>query len=210
MKKSKPIVFVVDDNPLLLDCMRDILSRNTDFTIKTFVSADEFLGSRIGKVQSCLVLDICMPGLSGLDLQKELLQRKFFIPIIFVTGNGDIPMSVKAMKDGAVDFLPKPFRMEDLLIAVNRAMAVDAKRRRQDSERDKILSCINTLTPREKEVLPWVVTGILNKQIALKLGSAEKTIRVHRGRIMHKMSAHSITELVHLSEKVGIIPAIKV
>lgn len=209
MKKPKPTVFVVDDNSSVLSSIRRIITLNAGFFVETFTSANEFLDGKINKAPSCLVLDVQMPGLSGIDLQKELIQKGIFIPIIFITGCGDIPMSVKAMKDGAVDFLPKPFKEKDLLIAIDRAIDKDVKRRKQEAERVKIQRLVNTLTPREKEVLSWIITGMLNKQIALKLGTAEKTIRIHRGRVMHKMQAVSVAELVRLSEKVGITPAQK-
>jgi FixJ family two-component response regulator len=210
MKKAKPTVFVVDDNINFLNSIRRLLALKDSFLVETFSSADDFLKGKIDKSPSCLLLDVRMPGLSGIDLQQELIKKGILIPIIFITGYGDIPMSVKAMKDGAVDFLTKPFSEKTLLDAISRAIAIDVKSRKDECERIKILRCIETLTPREKEVLPWVITGMLNKQIAIELGTAEKTIRVHRSRILRKMSTPSVAELARLSEKVGIHPVIKV
>jgi FixJ family two-component response regulator len=168
-----------------------------------FPSAQAFLDHQLPDRPACLVLDVRMPGPSGLDLQTALVQADRGIPIIFITGHGDVPMTVRAMRFGAVDFLQKPFNDQDLLDAIQRALALSREERGQRAERVLIQRHLDTLTPREREVLALVITGMLNKQIAVDLGAAEKTIKIHRARVMEKMRAGSVAELVRMTEKVG-------
>ena len=208
MKKSPPMVFVADDDLSVRKGLERLI-KSVGLKVETFASAEEFLQRRpYREGPSCLVLDVRMPGLSGIDLQNELTRKDIFLPIIFITGHGDIPMSVKAMKNGAVDFLPKPFDDKTLLSAIDRAIDKDVERRKEHAEKAKIQRRVNTLTPREYEVLRWVITGMLNKQIASQLKVTEKTIKVHRGRLMQKMQVVSVAELVRLAQKCGIPPAI--
>lgn len=172
-----------------------------------FSSSEEFLEREPCKGVYCLILDIQLPGLNGIELQKWLAQKGISIPIIFITGNGDIPMSVKAMKNGAEDFLPKPFDEKDLISAIRLAIERNKQIRKQCLEKRKILNRIDSLTPRELEVFRWLITGMLNKQIAYELSITEKTIKVHRGRIMKKMQVESVAQLVRLAEKASIKPA---
>jgi FixJ family two-component response regulator len=172
--------------------------------VEVFASAPEMLDSKLPDVASCLVLDIRLPGLSGLDFQTELAKANIHIPIIFMTGHGDIPMSVRAMKSGAVDFLTKPFRDQDMLDAVVTAIERDRKRREADKIVADLQALLETLTPREREVLAWVSSGRLNKQIAAELGLAEITVKIHRGRIMKKMGARSLADLLRKAETLGV------
>lgn len=205
MKTAEPIVFVVDDDASVCKAL-DRLIRSVGLKAETFPSAKDFLNREAHDGPACLVLDVRMPGLSGLDLQKELAARDCSIPVIFITGHGDIPMSVKAMKAGAVDFLPKPFSDQELLDAIHAALEKDAIAREERAEISEIQRRIDSLTPREREVFAWVLTGMLNKQIAAELGASEKTVKVHRARVMEKMGVQSVAELVHLAEKVGMTP----
>ncbi len=205
MVESNATVYVVDDDPPVLRSIGRLVS-SVGFHIEAFLSAKEFLQNGINGDPSCLVLDVRLPGLNGFDLQKELDQRQIHIPIVFITGYGDIPMAVEAMKDGAVDFLPKPFDDKTLLGAIDRAIDKDIQAKKRQSEIDEIQQRVDTLTPREYEVMRWVLTGMLNKQIASELGIVEKTIKVHRGRVMEKMQVVSVAELVRLTQKVGITP----
>lgn len=202
MKAAEPIVFVVDDDASVCKAL-DRLVRSVGLKAETFPSAKDFLRREPHNGPSCLVLDIRMPGLSGLDLQRELAAKDYSIPIIFITGHGDIPMSVQAMKAGAVDFLPKPFSDQELLDVIYAALEKDTLAREERAELSKIQRRIGSLTPREHEVFVRVVTGMLNKQIASELGASEKTIKVHRARVMEKMGVQSLAELVHLAEKAG-------
>ena len=202
MKAAEPIVFVVDDDASVCKAL-DRLIRSVGLKAETFPSAKDFLRREPHNGPSCLVLDIRMPGLSGLDLQRELAAKDYSIPIIFITGHGDIPMSVQAMKAGAVDFLPKPFSDQELLDAIHAALEKDTLAREERAELSNIQRRIGSLTPREHEVFVRVVTGMLNKQIAWELGASEKTIKVHRARVMEKMGVQSLAELVHLAEKAG-------
>ena len=200
MSDPKSIVFVVDDDSLVRDSVADLLD-SAGFTVRTFGSAADFLQGEHPDLPACLILDVELPGLSGLDLQMELTKSGVDMPIVFLTGRGDIPMSVRAMKAGAVEFLTKPFRQPELLDAVNEALLRDRESRLQRSETAELRKRLQTLTPRERQVMALVVTGLLNKQIAGELGTTEETIKVHRGRVMSKMGAGSLAELVQMAGK---------
>jgi FixJ family two-component response regulator len=196
-------VYVVDDDESVLRALSRLI-RSAGFDVISFASADEFLRQRPTEAPSCLVLDVHLPGLTGIDLQDALVAVGYNLPIIFITGHADVPVTVKAMKRGAMEFLLKPFEDEDLLDAIHRAIAKDILRKKNDEERRDIESRKGTLTPREREVFELVITGMLNKQIASELGTSEKTIKVHRARVMEKMKAGSLAELVHLAERLKI------
>jgi FixJ family two-component response regulator len=201
-----PTVFVVDDDASVCRSLARLLD-SMGFQTETFASAEQFLARGPYEGIGCIVLDVRMPGQSGMELQDELSKAEYTMPIIFITGHGDIPMSVQAMKKGAVDFLPKPFDDEALLRAIQRALEKDVRAKAERGEVGQILERIQQLTPREHEILRYVISGALNKQIAFKLAIAEKTVKVHRGRIMEKLQAGSVAELVRLAEKAGIEPA---
>jgi len=204
--EPKPTVFVIDDDPSVLKGLARLL-RSLRFDAETFGSAELFLAREHYDGVGCIVLDVRMPGLSGMDLQDELSRADYSMPIIFITGHGNIPMSVQAMKRGAVDFLTKPFDDEELLEAVKKAIERDGTAKAERAQVHDIRRRIDTLTPREHEILRYVITGMLNKQIALKLDIAEKTVKIHRGRIMEKLRVDSVADLVRLAEKAGIRPA---
>ena len=194
------LVVVIDDDPSIRSSLKFLLS-TVGLQAATFDSADGFLHTNFPDVRSCLVLDVRLPGLSGLDFQGELAARNICIPIIFLTGHGDIPMSVRAMKAGAIEFLTKPFRDQDLLDAVRVALDRDRKRREQETQMADFRHRFDSLTHREQEVVSMVVAGMLNKQIAAELGTAENTVKVHRSRAMEKMHAQSVAELVKMIDK---------
>jgi FixJ family two-component response regulator len=203
MSSLAPIVFLVDDEPAVLKGLSRLM-RSAGLAVETFLSSQDFLKQYLPHTPGCLVLDVAMPGLNGLELQKTLAAKGSAMPIIFLTGHGDIPMSVQAMKRGAVDFLTKPVNDTDLLEAVRAAIEKDRVTRRARAEIAEIQQRLATLTPREHEVLEHVLSGQLNKQTAADLGIGEKTIKVHRARMMEKMKVHSVADLVRLAEKAGI------
>jgi len=198
-------VFLVDDDPSVRKALTRLI-KAAGYQVEAFASARDFLEwrNRPDRGSGCLILDVRMPGLSGLDLQQQLLANHAQLPIIFITGHGDIPMSVKAMKRGAVDFLPKPIKDTDLLKAVEQALARADHDLAEREELEDIQRRLESLTPREREVLGLVVKGLLNKQIAFQLGTVEKTVKVHRARVMEKMEVQSLAQLVRIAERVGI------
>jgi len=195
-----PVVFVVDDDPSIRSSLKFLMS-SVGLQVEGFDSADALLKRNLPDAPSCLVLDVRLRGLSGLDFQRQLAARNCHIPIIFITGHGDIPMSVRAMKAGAVEFLTKPFRDQDLLDAVRIALEKDRERRERKKELSDLKERFNSLTPREQKVISMVVSGMLNKQIADQLATAENTVKVHRSRAMEKMHAQSVAELVKMVDK---------
>jgi FixJ family two-component response regulator len=197
---TAPIVVVIDDDPSVRSSLKFLLS-TVGLQVESFGSADTFLHRKPPDAPSCLVLDVRLPGLSGLDFQRELAVRNIRIPIIFITGHGDIPMSVRAMKAGAVEFLTKPFRDQDLLDAVRIALERDRARREQEKEVTGLQQRFDSLTSREQQVISMLVSGMLNKQIAGQLGTAESTVKVQRSRAMEKMHAESLVDLVRMIEK---------
>ena len=202
-KIPSQVVFVIDDDASMRDAVSRLLNA-VGLTVQTFASAREFLAGKLPDVPGCAVLDVRLPGLSGLDLQREMVERGIHIPVIFITGHGDILMSVQAMKAGAVEFLTKPFRDQDLLDAVRAGIQLDRQGRKERAELAELRDGLRQLTPREREVMSLVVAGLLNKQIALRLGTSEKTIKIHRSHVMQKMRADSLADLVRMSQKLGI------
>ena len=203
MKTGDPIVFVVEDDSSMREALTDLIT-SVGLLVEPFKSAREFSEHRRSDAPACLVLDVRLPGLSGLDLQRELVRTEAPIPIIFITGHGDIPMSVRAIKEGAVDFLTKPFRDQDLLDAIQHALEIDRAARQERTIVTGVRRRYESLTKREREVMRLVVSGLLNKQIAGELGSSEVTVKMHRGQVMRKMKAQSLVQLVRMSEKIGI------
>ena len=203
MTEAQSILFVVDDDASVRNALKSLI-RSVGLQVELYGSAQEFLRSKRPDAPSCLILDIRLPGISGLDFQSKRAEANDPIPIIFITGHGDIPMSVRAMKRGAVEFLTKPFRDQDLLDAIHVALERDRARRQREDEIATLKGRFEWLTPREREVLPLVVSGLPNKQIAAEIGTSETTVKVHRGQLMRKMGADSLPELVRMAERIGI------
>ena len=203
MTEPDGIVFVVDDDAAMRRSLGNLL-RSVGLRVEAFASAQEFLLAKRPNVPGCLVLDVRMPGPSGLDLQKRMAETDVEIPIIFITGHGDIPMTVQAMKAGAVAFLTKPFRDQDLLDAIHQALERDRKGREQRTEIDELRRRFESLTRREREVMGLVVAGLPNKQIAGEVGTSETTVKVHRHQAMEKMGAGSLAELVRMADRLGV------
>ena len=203
MRDAGAIVFVVDDDPSIREAIKSLISL-AGLRVETFGTAQEFLRNKRPDLPGCVVLDVELPGLSGLDLQRELAAQGIKLPIIFITGYGDIPMSVRAMKAGATEFLTKPFRDQDLLDAIQQALARDRAARLHSKEIAELRERFDVLTSREREVMSLVVAGSLNKQIGFELGISEITVKIHRGRVMNKMGAQSLAELVRMTERLGI------
>jgi FixJ family two-component response regulator len=206
VKEADSVVFVVDDDSSVREAIKSLI-KSVGLRVETFETAQQFLRSKRPEVPGCVVLDVRLPGLSGLDLQRELTANDIKLPIIFITGYGDIPMSVTAMKAGALEFLTKPFRDQDLLDAIQKALERDRAARQERMEIAELRERFDALTSREREVMRLVVAGLLNKQIAGELGTSEITIKIHRGQVMKKMGAGSLAELVRMTEKLRISAA---
>ena len=205
MSEPESMVFVVDDDPSVRRGLKRLIGC-VGLQVELFGSGQEFLASEHPNVPSCLILDIRLPGISGLNLQRRLAEADIQIPIIFITAHGDIPMTVRAMKAGAVEFLTKPFRDQDLLDAIDLALERDRTRRQQEAELAVLRERFECLSPREREVIEMVVSGMLNKQIAAQLGTAENTVKVHRSRAMEKMQANSLADLVKMIQRLQVFP----
>ena len=203
MTEADALVFVVDDDARVRESLQNLI-RSVGLRVDTFASAQEFLRSKRPDLPGCVVLDVRLPGLSGLDLQKQMADADMDIPIVFITGYGDIPMTVRAMKAGAVEFLTKPFRDQDLLDAIHQALERDRKARHWRAKTEKLRSRYSSLTPREREVMALVAVGLLNKQIAGELGTSEASVKVHRQHVMEKMKASSLADLVRMADRLGI------
>jgi FixJ family two-component response regulator len=201
--ESSPVIAIVDDDPSVREGLHSLI-RSAGWRAEAFASAQEFLQRRGSEAPSCLVLDLQLPGPSGLDLQKRMAEAELEIPIVFLSGHGNIPASVQAMKAGAIEFLTKPVQEEDLLRAIREALERDRHIREQHAEMDDLQSRYETLTPREREVMQQVISGLLNKQVAAELNITEFTVKIHRGQVMRKMRADSLPDLVRMAESLGI------
>jgi FixJ family two-component response regulator len=203
MNDASEIVFVVDDDPSVRGAIVRFL-KSVDFRVESFASASDFLCHPFPDATSCVILDLCIPGFDGLEIQRALTERNINLPVVFITGHGDIPRCVHAMKAGAEDFLSKPFNNQDLLASVRSALSRHQRARQVATELSAIRGRVESLSPREREVMAFVVSGMLNKQIGHRLGVREKTIKAHRARVMEKMKAASLADLVRMAEKVGV------
>jgi FixJ family two-component response regulator len=201
--ETQRVVYVIDDDAAMRDSLKSLFA-SVGLRVETFGSAPEFLGKKLPDAAICLVVDVRLPGLSGLDFQAELSKANIDVPIIFITGYGDIAMTVKAMKAGAVEFLAKPFRDQDLLDAVKLALEKDEAKRNDHKTIAGLRSVFESLTPREQEVIKWVTAGLMNKQVAAEMGVSEITVKVHRGNVMRKMGAKSLADLVRMVDMLGI------
>ena len=206
MNPADPIVFVIDDDASVREAVKRLIA-SVGLRVETFGSTREFLAAKRPDVPACLVLDVRLPDVSGLEFQRDLAELDFQIPIIFITGHADIPMTVRAMKAGAVEFLTKPFRGQELLDAVQEAIAKDRAAWSERAQMAELRGRYDTLTPREKEVLKLVASGLLNKQVGAELGTSELTVKTHRGRVMEKMGDDSLADLVRMSERLNSLPA---